>query len=334
MRGCEMKKIYLAALMGLFMFSCRADPPENPPLFLTKEIALPHVSERIDHLAVDLEGQRLFIAAFGTDALEILDLRDGSIIHSITGLNQPQGVLFIPEFNKIYVTNGGTGECNIFDANSFNPLGSIKFSSDADNIRYDETAKLVYVGCAAALAVINPAADSLVREIELDGHPESFQIQSRGRRIFVNIASDSQIAVIDKKTHQAITRWWLESGGGNFPMALDENNHRLLIGCRTPPSLAVLDTETGKQVSKLDTDADADDLFYDPLRRQIYMSCGEGFIDVFAQIDPDHYAEVERIPTTPRARTSLFVPELSRFYLAVPVRGKDIAKIQVYEIPQ
>src|SRR5262249_16773574 len=157
-------------------------------------ISLPNVEGRIDHMAVDLKGERLFIAALGNNTIEVLDLRAGKRIHSITGLHEPQGVGFIPEFNKIYVANAKSGACDVFDASSFKVLKSIKFSDDADNIRYDAAARRVYVGYGSGgLGVIDAANSDQIGDIKLDGHPESFQLERSGPRIFVNTPTSQRI---------------------------------------------------------------------------------------------------------------------------------------------
>jgi DNA-binding beta-propeller fold protein YncE len=131
MRHCS-----LFLLLALALLTRTAHAQEGAPLRLVQTIPLPHVEGRIDHLAVDLQGQRLFVAALGNNTLEVLDLQAGTHLHTITGLHEPQGVVFLPESNTIVVTNGKTGMCEIFDGTSFAHRTAIKLASDADNIRY------------------------------------------------------------------------------------------------------------------------------------------------------------------------------------------------------
>src|SRR5256712_11732934 len=140
-----MKRLHSIFLIGLTALAVRAQAEEPTPLRLVQTIPLPNVEGRIDHMAVDLKGQRLFIAALGNNTVEVLDLRAGKRIRSITGLHEPQGVGFIPEFNKIFVANAKRGACEVFDGSAFKPMKGIKFSDDADNIRYDAGARRVYV---------------------------------------------------------------------------------------------------------------------------------------------------------------------------------------------
>ncbi len=302
-------------------------------LKLIQTIPLQGVEGRIDHLSVDIKGQRLFVAALGNNTVEVLDLNQGKLIHSISNLSEPQSALFIPSLNKIYVTSAGNGTCEIFDGNSFAELAHVELSSDADNIRYDSTTESVVVGYGdGGLSYIDARGGKAMGNIKLDGHPESFQLESSGSRIFVNIPSANQIAVIDRKQQKVVSTWFMTSALANFPMALDESGHRLFVGFRLPAKLGVFDTETGKSVASFDSVADMDDIFYDAAHKLIFVIGGEGYIDIFSQQDADHYQRVTRISTAVGARTGLWVPDLNRLYVAVPHKGTQEAQIQVYEL--
>src|SRR4029077_14321781 len=275
---------------------------------------------------------RLFIAALGNNTVEIVDLRAGKHIGTITGLHEPQGVGFVPEFNKLFVANAQSGACDVFDGSSFMRIKSVKFSDDADNIRYDPVPRRAYAGYGSgALGIIDAASGDQLGEIKLEGHPESFQLEKSGTRIFVNIPTSQKIVVVDREKRAAVTAWPVAGATANFPMALDETHHRLFVGFRKPAKLTVFDSESGQVVADLDSPGDADDIFYDGTRRRIYISGGDGFIGIIQQQDADHYKTLTKIPTASGARTSLFVPELRRLYLAVPHRGAQTAEVRVYE---
>jgi YVTN family beta-propeller protein len=302
-------------------------------LSLIQTIPLPGVEGRIDHLAVDLKGQRLFIAALGNNTVEIVDLNTSKVIHSITGLSEPQGIVFVPEFRKIFVANGGNGACEVFDSDTLQLVDKLDLSGDADNIRYDVNSRLVYVGYGnGGLRLIDASTDKTLSDIKLDGHPESFQLESAGSKIFVNIPSAHQIAEVDRLQKKVAAKWTIASADANYPMALDENQHRLFVGFRSPANLKVYDTETGHPVTTLDSVADGDDIFYDAGHKIIFVIGGEGSIDIFSQQDPDHYKLITRIPTAAGARTGLWVQELNRLYVAIPRRGAQQAEIRVYEL--
>jgi DNA-binding beta-propeller fold protein YncE len=325
---------FLQALLAVLSFvpgNATILAATDPPLRLSQKILLPGVEGRIDHLAVDMAGQRLFVAALGNYTLEVLDLKAGKQVRSITGLHEPQGIAYVTASDRLVVASGADGSCRVYDARSFGQVHAFDLKEDADNVRYDPSTQRIYVGYGAgALGVIDLARGTRIADIPLEGHPESFQLETRGKRIFVNVPTARQIVVIDREKNSLLAAWLLEKEQANFPMALDEGNHRLLVGCRRPARLVVVDTETGKVVSSVPCAGDADDLFYDVRRKRIYVSGGEGFVSVFQQMDADRYELVHRLPTAAGARTSLFVPPTGHFYLAVPHRGSQPAEGWVY----
>ena len=335
-------KIFLIWTLTIFLTACAKMETSSPEaasssrpsttLSLIQTILLPRVEGRIDHIAVDLKGQRLFVAALGNNTVEVVDLTTGKDIHSISGLSEPQGIVFAPEFKKIFVANGGNGTCEIFNSDTFQKIDRLDLSSDADNLRYDAVSKTIYVGHGdGGLSLIDASTDKILSDIKLAGHPESFQLDLSDSRIFVNIPSSNQVAVVDSQKRQVIASWLLTNAVANYPMALDENQHRLFVGTRIPAELDIYDSQMGKRVTSLDSVGDADDIFYDAISQKIFVIGGEGAIDVFLQEDTDHYRLVGRVPTASGARTGLWVPELGQLYLAVPHRGSQQAEIRVYK---
>lgn len=338
-------KLFLISMLTLLLSSCgikeKSPLGVNTPVSLgakgairlVQTIPLPNFSGRIDHLSIDLKGQRLFVAALGNDTVEVLGLNAGKLIHSISGLSEPQSALFIPAFNKIYVANGSNRLCQIFDGSSFAELARVELSGDADNIRYDSNSASVVVGYGnGGLSFIEAGSGKAGININLDGHPESFQLESSGSKVFVNIPSANQIAVVDRSQEKVTSTWFMTSALANFPMALDENQHRLFVGFRAPAKLIVFDTETGKVAASIKSVGDVDDIFYDAAHKMIFVIGGEGYIDIFSQKDADDYQFLTRIPTPAGARTGLWVSELNRLYVAVPHQGTQEAEIQVYEL--
>ena len=308
-----------------------AGPVGAVSLQLIQSIPLPGVVGRIDHLAIDLKYQRLFIAALGNNSLEIVDLKSGKWIRRIPGLHEPQGVFFVPEFNRIFISNGQGGTLDVFDGTTLKVIQSVSIGPDADNIRYDHKQNLVYVGYGnGGLGSIDPKDGKIVGNIPLEAHPEAFELESSGVRIFVNVPRAKEVAVVDGSQGRTIAKWQIPSELENFPMSLDESHHRLFIGTRRPPKLVVIDTDSGKRVASLECVGDVDDIFYDGRQSRIYASGGEGFLQTFDQTDADHYASSLKIATASGARTSLFVPELNRLFVAVPHRGGQEAMVNVY----
>jgi DNA-binding beta-propeller fold protein YncE len=322
----------LAFLAGVLAFAAAPKAAEGNALRQVQTIPLPNVEGRIDHFGVDVQGQRLFVSALGNNTLEVIDLRAGKRLTSIGGLKEPQGVFFVPRDNRLFVANGDDGTCRVFDGSSYKLLATVHLSSDADNVRYDAGRNQIYVGYGeGALGMLDATTGQKLADIPLRGHPESFRLEESGTRIFVNVPTANRtIAVLDRVKRSVIATWTLEAQA-NFPMVLDETDHRLIVVTRKPARLIVLDTQSGQPVASQPSVGDADDVFYDSAHKRVYISGGEGFIDIFDQRDPDHYQPIGRIPTARGARTSLFVPELNRLYLAMPHRGNQEAEIRVYE---
>lgn len=307
-------------------------PLAQDALRLVATVPLTNVEGRIDHLAVDLRQQRLFVAALGNNTVEVIDLAAMRVFKSIGGLHEPQGIRYLPDQHRIVVANGGDGAVVFFDDASLAEAHTTPLSGDADNVRYDSQARRVYVGYAGgALGVLDTEGTHL-GDVPLTGHPESFQLETSGPRIFVNVPSSGYVAVVDRNKLSVTTTWPVTAAGANFPMALDEPNHRVFIGCRRPARLLVYDTTTGRLVTDLEVAGDTDDVFYDEATKRIYVSGGEGFITVLRQDGPDRYRTIQKLATAAGARTSLFVPELRRLFLAVPHRDAQRAEIRVYDV--
>jgi hypothetical protein len=313
---------------------------EIPPLRLIQQIPLPGVQGRIDHFGVDVKRHRVIVSGLGNNTVEIVDVFAGRVIHTITGLTEPQGVLYVPENDHIVVANAGNDEVRVYDGTSFTLLKAIAFGAeDTDNIRYDANSKRIYVGYGedegGAIGIIDATTyERLPGDYKTGGgHPESFQLELSGSKIFVNVPdADNVTLAIDRNT-RAISKWQLGGNRFNFPMALDEANHRVFIGTRRPSKLVVLDTQTGRLVASPTCAGDTDDMYYDARRKRIYVIGGAGVISVIQQKDPDHYELITSIPSSIGARTGLYYsdPSWDRIYVAVPSRSGQGAELWVYE---
>jgi DNA-binding beta-propeller fold protein YncE len=245
-------------------------------------------------------------------------------------LAEPQGIAYIPSSNLVFVANGKDGSVRAFDAGSWKNLRSISYGDDADNLRHDPTSGHIWVGYGGgALGEFDQEGTKLA-DIKLDAHPESFQLEKNGSRIFVNLPGSRKIAVVDRKTQTVVESWGTGGPLSNYPMALDERDHRLFVVTRLPARLIVLDTDQGKRVATLPAIGDCDDVFYDERRHRIYVIGGEGGISVFQQRDADHYEELGRIKTVSGARTGFFSAELDKLYLAVRKHESQPAEIRIY----
>ena len=324
-----MKRV-LTFLAACFLAS-RILAEEAAPLTLKQTLMLPGVEGRFDHAAMEPATHRLFFAALGSNTVEVVDISAGKRLHTITGLKKPTGVLFLPDLNVIVVASGEDGTCRFYDGTTYAEKGRVTGVEDADNLRFDAKGKRIYLGYGeGALGVIDPATMKLTGSIALARHPESFQLEEDGPRIFVNVPDAKEIAVVDRAAGKVVATWPVEDAGANFPMALDEKQHRLFIGCRQPARLLAFDTQSGKRVAGTPMSGDVDDLFFDATTNRLLASCGEGFIDVFRFTAPAELVRSHRLPSAAGARTALFSATRGTFHLAVPHRGPQGAEIRSY----
>jgi DNA-binding beta-propeller fold protein YncE len=334
-----MPKMLFAPLLAL---SSLASAQDSSALSLKTRIALPNVNGRIDHLSVDVEGERLFVAAVDNHTLEVIDLKSGRQVHTIADLAEPQGVFYVAPTNRLFVACALDGVTKVLDGTTFRVLATAKFPDDADNIRYDPRGKRVIVGYAGAKQ-LRKRADGTgglgfldsngnkIGDVVIDAHPESFRLEESGHRIFINVPEKREIEVIDGAKLTVLARWPITSAEGNFPMAFDEAHHRLFVATWTPSQMLVFDTETGREIAAGETAGPSDDLFYDSRRGRVYVLTSAGFLEVFQDRDHNHYDRIAHYPTPPHTQTGLFVPEWGRLFAASQRQGEQSAEIRVYE---
>ncbi len=314
----------------------QAPSRELAPLQLIQKIPVPGVAGRIDHFTAFPKRRLLIFAALGNNSMEIVNTFQAKVIQSVKGLNEPQGVLYVPGLDKIFVANAGSGVVKVYDGKTYAPRKSIELGaeSDTDNLRWDEDSKRVFVGIVGGIAMIDAVTETHVgKDLKgSGGHSESFQLEKKGSRIFVNVPEDGSVVnVIDRKTGE-LTKWGLNGVKANYPMALDEDDHRLFVVTRRPPFLIVLDTDTGKEVARVPVGGSCDDVYYDAERKRIYALGGEGFISVVQQNDPGHYTLSANIPSAVGVRTGIFYG--TSLYVGVPASGLEPAQIWNYAVPE
>jgi DNA-binding beta-propeller fold protein YncE len=336
------KRFATLLLLHVLLLPVLAMGQSSPVLVLKTRIALANVEGRMDHMSVDVKGRRLFATAFDNHTLEVIDLQTGRQIHTISALDEPQGAYYDPATNRLFVACGGDGTVKIFDGATFQLFQTVTLDLDADNVRYDARGKHIVVGFGGekflagkvtrpggggALEVLDLMGKKIA-EIPTDAHPESFQLEKTGTRVFVNVPDKQEVEVADL-TRGTVLAHWKVSCTTNFPMALDEAHHRLFVGCRIPAQLAVFDTGSGKIVASPAIVEHTDDLFFDASKGRIYI-LGEGFIEAWQEKDPDHYERMGRYPTPADGRTGLFVPDLGELFETIPHHGQQGAEILVY----
>jgi DNA-binding beta-propeller fold protein YncE len=320
---------------GISQPASQVSTREGPTLILAAKVPLAGVSGRIDHFTFDPKRRLTIFSGLGNNTVEIVNNFEGKHIRTLKGLNEPQGPLYVPGLDKLFVANAANGAVDVFDAQTWALRKSIPLGddSDTDNLRYDEATKQVFVGKVGGIAVIDSETEAHVRDLTgSGGHTEAFQLEKNGTRIFANVPADGSVVnVIDRKTG-ALTKWELNGAKGNYPMILDEADRRLFVVTRAPPLVVVLDTDTGREVARVRVKAASDDAYFDVARKRIYVICGEGYISVIQQNDPDHYALVENVPTIVGARTGGLLG--ANLYVGVPsgaTGATDPAQLWVYQ---
>jgi DNA-binding beta-propeller fold protein YncE len=332
----ELKPLTFAAVAVLFAPSSGAGvnaAAESATLELVQTIPLKGGAGRFDHLALDAKGDRLFIANLSNNILDVVDLKAGKLIKQIGGQQKIQGVAFVPGLDRIFVGNGQDGVCNAFDGKTYDLIRSVKLD-DADNVRYDPRTKQVYVAHAEnSLSVIDPEKVEVKATIKLPGAPEAFRLDPSQPRLYVNIPTPCQVAVVDTEKNEVVNKFPLTLAEANYPLALDAEGGHLFVGCRKKPKVVVLDVKTGKEVEGVEIPADIDDLFYDAKRDRLYASCGAGLLAVLQSKEGKHYEVAERVPTGKLARTCLFDADSGRLYVPVPRQeGKDHPELRVFQV--
>ncbi len=260
----------LLSLLTILLYSVSGFCADTTaPLKLVATIPLPGITGRIDHFTIDLSHQIAFVAALGANTVVAVDIQRGKVLGSITGLKEPQGLLYVPENGRLYIANGGDGSVRIYDAGTLMPLKTISLGDDADNIRYDTATKNVWVGYGrGAVAALDLDGNKLF-DVPVGEHPEAFALEHNGNRIYVNVPRAQQVAVIDRSVRKVVATFGTGLTLGNFPMAFDEADVRIFVGCRLPARLLVLDSASGKTVASLDTVGTTDDLFYDAAKHRV-----------------------------------------------------------------
>jgi DNA-binding beta-propeller fold protein YncE len=328
-------------LMTVFvLFAVTIRSQETPPLKLVQTLQLPAgIKGNFDHFGVDLKGNRLFATPEDYKAVLVFDLKTGKPIHTIGGIGRPHAVLYREDLNRIYITDGNAGDVKIFDGTTYNLLSSVKLLEDSDSIGYDPVTKYLYVDNGGGdvhetysmLSVVDTTTGKKLADMKIDGDTlEALALEKSSPRLYVNNRPKNQVEVVDREKREVVASWPITKCKANVAMALDEANHRLFVACRDG-QIAVVDTQTGKEVTGLPITKGVDDLTYDPAGKRVYAAC-DGNVDVYEQSGPDNYKLLGKVPTGPVARTARLVPELNRYFVAVPQHGTTNAEVLIFEV--
>ena len=308
------------------------------PVKQVNELKLPaSVRGNFDHLSVDVKRNRLFVAAEDAKKVFVLDMKSGAIVGSVTS-QRPHDVIFRSDIDRLYVTDGGDGSLNIYDGGSYKLIKRIGLEKDADALGFDPSRKLMYavngggdVGKKFSLvSVVDTVKAEKVRDLQVNGDTlEAMVLDAYRPRIYINDKATNEVVVFDRYRNTEVARWSLQNCKTNVAMALDESRQRLFVGCRSG-NIAVLDTNTGKQMADLPIHSGVDDLIYEVATRRLYAST-DGSLDIYDQTDLDHYQRRGAQPTGANARTAFLATELNQIFVAVPKSTTSVAHILVFQ---
>ncbi len=313
----------------------------SAPLKLIQSIPLPGLKAGdFDHFTVDLDGHRLFLTAEANGLVEVFDTQTNKLIHTIRGIDAPHSMVYRADINRLFVVDGDASEIKVYDASTYGLLGHVGLYIDADSQAYDPETKLMYVVSGGReahrpysyISIVDTSQSKKTLDIKIDANwLEAIVLERHGPRLFVNITAESAVGMMDRNQHSITAKWPIPADTQqNLPLFLDEPNHRLLLTTRKPSKLIVIDSDTGKVTTSIPCVGLVDDIAYDAKLKRFYLS-GDQFMEVFKQDDADHYTSLGKTASAFRAKTALFVPELNRYFLAVPRNGNKEAEVKVYE---
>jgi DNA-binding beta-propeller fold protein YncE len=334
-------------------FAVLAQSTSQSPLKLIQTLPLPGI-QHFEHFGIDAKGNRLFsLAGVQEGRLEVFDLRTGQHLRSVEGLQEGQCLVYRQDLNRLYVVGGGgnlitqqPGRVWIYDGNDYSLIKSLDVPPGAAWCSYDDASHYLYVNGNGRLVhkpdstvtVIDTTLGEEVGRIIVDDDVlTDLQIDPSGSNLYTGERNKKLIAVIDRNTRKVVARWPVTLGEGLGHMALDFANHRLFVGCRYG-QVVIFDTQTGKELQALPISQYPDDLEYDPVSKRLYATCagaigvGQSAVDVFQQIDRDHYKLIGQVITEPGARNGIVASAVNRFFVAAPQHEGIDSHLLVFQI--
>jgi DNA-binding beta-propeller fold protein YncE len=334
-------KAFCVSLLLVFAIPLLLQAEGSAPLKLVQSIPMPGLKDGdFDHFAIDLDGHRLFLTAEENGLVEVFDTGTNKLVHTIRGMKAPHSMVYRGDLHRLFVVDGDASEIKVYDTKTYALVGHIALYIDADSQTYDPESKLMYVvsGGRAAhtpysyITIVDTTQAKKVLDMKIGSQwLEALTLDADGKRIFVNLTSDNAVGVIDRDQHSVTAKWPIPADTQQMsPLYLDRTNHRLLLTTRKSPKLVVVDSETGKVKASIPCVGMVDDLAFDAKLKRVYLS-GDGFVEVFKQDDADKYTSLGKVAGGFRAKTAIFVPDLNRYYLAVPAHAGRPAEVKVFE---
>jgi WD40 repeat protein len=342
--GDDEVKLRLQGIVALGILSGMSALAQKPLTFL-QSIEMPEVpaGPYSDHMAIDVQGERLFTTPQANKAVDVLDLKTGKVLHTISGFGNPHSILFRGDRNRLFVTDGGKGALRIFDATTYAEIKSIKLELDADGVAYDAESGYLYVSNGgdeagneySFISIIDTTSEEKVGDIKIDAPvQEAMVIDKSANRLYVDLPENKAVGVVDLKKRAVVATWPLTKSIGPMAIAFDAEDRLLYVGCRDTSvrgSILVLDTRTGQETERLPIGGWVDSMFYDPATKRIYSSAGVGQIFTYVREAKGSFKALEAVDTAVMAKTALFSPELKRLFVSVPHLGGTNSQILVFK---
>jgi DNA-binding beta-propeller fold protein YncE len=337
-----MKRMHIVVLALFLAVAVGSNAQDHAPLKLVATIPLPGLHDGdFDHFAPDVDGHRLFLTAEENGKVLVIDTSTNKLAHTIEDLKAPHAILYRKDLKKLFIVDGDASAVKVYDSNNYQKVGEIAVAIDADSIAFDPATNYLYVVAGGReahtpysfISVIDTNSSKKLRDIKVNtNHVEAIVLEKAGSRMFANLTGESAVGVLDRNRSTLSATWPLPAGDkANVAMAFDETNRRVFVVTRNPGKLIVLNSDSGKLVTDLPAVGMVDDAVYDAQHKRIYLA-GDQFVDAFEQKDPDHYVLLAKIPGSFRAKTGILVPELNRYYLAVPHHEDKQAEVRVYDV--
>jgi DNA-binding beta-propeller fold protein YncE len=335
-----LKKLALAAVVTALATSVYA----AGPLTLVGKYPMPETikATRFDHFGVDVAGNRLFLAAEAAHAVLVFNLKSGEWIRNIEGVQVPHAVFYRDDLDRLYVTDGGTGDLKIFDGKTYKLLKTVGLKVDADSVGYDPATKYLYIDNGGGdahdsfsmFSIVDTTSGEKIADVKIDGETlEAMALAKSSPRIYINNRAKNQVEVFDREKRAVVASWPITRGKVNVAMALDEGNQRLFVGCRSG-AVVVLNTDTGKEIEAVPIEKNVDELIFDAARKRIYAASGggSGAVAVIQEKDPNQFDTLAQVPSGPLGKNAILVNSIQRYFVAIPPQGSSRGEIYAYKV--
>jgi DNA-binding beta-propeller fold protein YncE len=335
-----MKKTLTILLTLIMTFALQVKSGPASPLELVRTIPMPGIAGRFDAFGVDVKGHRLFVTPLDHKTVEVYDLTTGKLIHSIPGIEKAHAVLYRADLDEIFVTDGPAESLKIFKGDTYELVKVVKPLAEPDGILYDPATHFLYIITGgenakldySLISVVDTDKGERLGDIRIEGGTmEEMRLEKSSERLFVVNREKNRIEVIDRKKRTILTSWPLTLGKVPVGLAMDESAHRLFVGFRSEV-IVVLDSASGKEITSFPISKGIDGMVFDPATKRIYSEANTGAIDVYEETDADHYRSLGTTPIGVPAKPGLLVPELNRYFVAVPQHDNVDAAILEYKV--